>query len=87
MFSVLNYFIIIKFYIIETKTILIRKADYFKYYLNTEADNIYKINTHIFIYLNGVNIVEILNIYQKLSILKEDGIIVYNTISNIIHNT
>ena len=86
MFLILNYSVIIKFYIIETEIILIKKTGYFKYYLNTEADNIYKINIYIFIYLNEVNITEILNIYQKLSILKENNIIIYNIISNIICN-
>ena len=61
--SVLNYFIIIKFYIIETEIILIKKAGYFKYCLNTETGNIYKINIYIFIHLNGADIVKILNIY------------------------
>ena len=60
---ILNYFIIIKFYIVKTKIILIKKIDYFKYYLNIKAGNIYKINIYIFIYLNRVNIVKILNIY------------------------
>ena len=63
MFLILNYFIIIKFHVIKTETILIKKINYFKYYLNIEADNIYKINIYIFIYLNGVNIIKILNIY------------------------
>ena len=59
----LNYFIIIKFYIIKIKTILIKKTGYFKYCLNIKTDNIYKINIHIFIYLNEADIIEILNIY------------------------
>ena len=63
MFLILNYFIIIKFYIIEIKIILIKKINYFKHCLNTETGNIYKINIYIFIHLNGVNIVKILNIY------------------------
>ena len=63
MSSALNYFIIIKFYIIKTEIILIKKTDYFKYCLNIEADNIYKINIYIFTHLNGANIVKILNIY------------------------
>ena len=63
MFSVLNYFIIIKFHIIKTKIILIKKVNYFKHCLNTEANNIYKINIYIFAHLNGANIVKILNIY------------------------
>ena len=63
MFLTLNYSVIIKFYIIKTETILIKKADYFEYCLNTEVDNIYKTNIYIFVYLNGVNITEILNIY------------------------
>ena len=61
MFSVLNYFIIIKFYIIKIEIILIKKAGYFKYYLNIKINNIYKINIHIFAHLNGVNIIKILN--------------------------
>ena len=60
---ILNYFIIIKFYIIETEIILIKKTDYFKYCLNIEIDNVYEINIYIFIHLNEVNIVKILNIY------------------------
>ena len=60
---ILNYFIIIKFHIIGTKTILIKKINYFKHCLNIEADNIYKINIYIFIHLNGTDIVKILNIY------------------------
>ena len=63
MFSILNYFIIIKFYIIKIEIILIKKAGYFKHCLNIEASNIYKINIYIFIHLNEVNIVKILNIY------------------------
>ena len=59
----LNYFIIIKFYIIETEIILIKKTGYFKYCLNIEAGNIYKINIYIFVCLNGAGIIEILNIY------------------------
>ena len=59
----LNYFIIIKFYIVKTEITLIKKINYFKYYLNTETDNIYKINIYIFTYLNKVNIVKILNIH------------------------
>ena len=60
---ILNYFIIIKFYITKIEIILIKKTDYFKYYLNIKVDNIYKINIYIFIHLNRVNIVKILNIY------------------------
>ena len=52
-----------KFHIIETETILIRKTGYFKHCLNIKTDNIYKINIYIFIHLNGVNIIKILNIY------------------------
>ena len=63
MFLILNYFIIIKFYIIETEIILIKKTNYFKYCLNIETNNIYKINIHIFICLNRTDIVKILNIY------------------------
>ena len=63
MFLTLNYFIIIKFYIVKTEIILIKKVNYFKHYLNTETDNIYKINIYIFIHLNKVNIVKILNIH------------------------
>ena len=62
-FLVLNYFIIIKFYIAGIEIILIKKINYFKHCLNTETGNIYKINIYIFIYLNGANIVKILNIY------------------------
>ena len=63
MFLILNYFIIIKFHIIETEITLIKKTGYFKHYLNTETDNIYKINIYIFTYLNKTNIIKILNIY------------------------
>ena len=63
MFLTLNYFTIIKFHIIKTKTILIRKTNYFKHYLNTEINNIYKINIYIPAYLNKIDITEILNIY------------------------
>ena len=63
MFPVLNHSVIIKFHIVETETILIRKTDYFKHYLNTEAGDVYKINIYIFAYLNGADIAEILNIY------------------------
>ena len=59
----LNYFIIIKFHIVKIEIILIKKTDYFKHCLNIKVNNIYKINIYIFIYLNGVNIVKILNIY------------------------
>ena len=52
-----------KFYIIETETILIRKTDSFKHYLNIKIDNIYKINIYIPAYLNKINIIKILNIY------------------------
>ena len=63
MFLILNHFTIIKFYIIKTEIILIKKTNYFKHCLNIEANNIYKINIYIFTYLNRVNIVKILNIY------------------------
>ena len=63
MFLILNYSIIIKFYIIEIEIILIKKTDYFKHCLNIETGNIYKINIYIFICLNGVNIIKILNIH------------------------
>ena len=63
MFLTLNYFIIMKFYITGTEIILIKKVNYFKHCLNTEAGNIYKINIYIFIHLNGADIAEILNIY------------------------
>ena len=63
MFSVLNYFIIIKFYITETEIILIKKTDYFKHCLNIKANNIYKISIYISAYLNRTDIVEILNTY------------------------
>ena len=82
----LNHFIIIKFHIVETKTILIRKVSYFKHCLDIKISDIYKISTHISAYLNRAGIIKILNIYQKFSILKENGIIVYNTINNIIYN-
>ena len=59
----LNHFIIIKFYIIKIKIILIKRAGYFEYYLNIEINNIYKINIYIFIHLNGTDIIKILNIY------------------------
>ena len=59
----LNYFVIIKFYIAGTEIILIKKTDYFKHYLNTETDNIYKINIYIFACSNRANIIKILNIY------------------------
>ena len=62
-FLILNHFIIIKFHIVKTETILIKKIDYFKHCLNIEINNIYKINIYIFIYLNGVSIIKILNIY------------------------
>ena len=63
MFLILNYFIIIKFYIIKTEIILIKKVNYFKHCLNTEAGNIYKINIYIFTCLNRTDIIKILNIY------------------------
>ena len=63
MFLILNYFIIIKFYIIKIEIILIKKINYFKHCLNTETNNIYKINIYIFTCLNRVNIIKILNIY------------------------
>ena len=86
MFLILNHFVIIKFYIIETEIILIKKVNYFKYYLNIKANNIYKINIYIPVHLNEINIIEILNIYQKLSVLKENSIIIHNIINNIIYN-
>ena len=52
-----------KFYITETEIILIRKINYSEHYLNTETDNVYKINIYIFTYLNRVDIVKILNIH------------------------
>ena len=63
MSPVLDYFIIIKFYIIKTETILIKKTNYFKHYLNIKTNNIYKINIYISACLNEVNIIKILNIY------------------------
>ena len=87
MFLILNYFTIMKFYVIETETILIKKTGYFKHYLNIKTNNIYKINTHIFACLNKVNIIKILNTHQKLSILKKNNIIIYNIINNIICDT
>ena len=59
----LNYFIIIKFHIVGTEIILIKKTDYFKHYLNTEINNIYKINIYILAHLNRTDIIKILNIY------------------------
>ena len=56
-------------------------------YLNTEADNVYKISIYIPACLNKADIAKILNTHQKFFILKEDDIIVYNIISNIIYNT
>ena len=75
-----------KFYITETEIILIKKTGYLKHCLNIEAGDIYKINIHISAYLNRINIVKILNVYQKLSVLKENNIIIYNVISSIIYN-
>ena len=86
MSSVLNHFIIIKFYVIKIEIILIKKANYSKYCLNIEASNIYKINIYVSAYLNGINIAEILNIHQKLFILKENNIIVYNVMDSIIYD-
>ena len=63
MFLTLNHFIIMKFYIVKTETILIKKTGYFKYCLNIEVDNVYKTNIYIFVYLNGTSITKILNIY------------------------
>ena len=63
MFSILNHFVIIKFHVDKTKTILIKKVNYFKHCLNIKANNIYKINIYISAYLNEINIVKILNIY------------------------
>ena len=59
----LNHFIIIKFYVVGTETILIRKTGYFKHCLNIEISDIYKISTHISAHLNRVNIIKILNVY------------------------
>ena len=61
MFLTLNHSVIIKFYVIEIKIILIKKASYFKHCLNIEINNIYKINIYIFAHLNGINIIKILN--------------------------
>ena len=63
MFLILNHFIIIKFYIVKIKIILIKKVNYSEHCLNIEINNIYKINIYISAYLNGTNIVKILNIY------------------------
>ena len=63
MFLTLNYFVIIKFHIIETEIILIKKINYFKYCLNIKVNDIYKINTYISAHLNGTDIVKILNTY------------------------
>ena len=84
---ILNHFTIMKFHVVKTEITLIRKTDYFEYYLNTKADNIYKTNIYIFAHLNEANIVKILNTHQKLSILKENGIIIHNIIDSIIYNT
>ena len=82
----LNHSVIMKFHIIKTKTILIRKINYSEYCLNTEAGNIYKINIYISTHLNRADIIKILNIHQKLFILKKNNIIIYNTIDNIIYD-
>ena len=63
MFLILNYFIIMKFHIIKIKIILIKKVNYPEHCLNIKTDNIYKINTYIFVYLNETDIIKILNIY------------------------
>ena len=59
----LNHFVIIKFYITGTETILIKKTGYLKHCLNIKANNIYKINIYISACLNGAGIIKILNIY------------------------
>ena len=63
MFLILNYSVIIKFYIIRTETILIKKTDYFKHYLNIKISNIYKINAYVSAHLNRTDIIKILNVY------------------------
>ena len=60
---ILNYFIIIKFHIIEIEIILIKKTDYSEHCLNIKVNNIYKTNIYIFACLNEADIVKILNIY------------------------
>ena len=82
----LNHSAIIKFHIIGTETTLIKRAGYPEHCLNTEAGNIYKTNVYISACLNGADIAEISNIHQKLSVLKEDDIIIHNTIGSIIHD-
>ena len=82
----LNHSAIIKFHIVGTETTLIRKAGYSEHCLNTEVSNIYKTNAYISVYLNGADIAEILNTHQKLSVLKEDSMIIHNTIGSIIHD-
>ena len=82
----LNYSIIIKFYVVKIKIILIKKTDYPEHCLNIETDNIYKINIYIPACLNGTDIVKILNTHQKLSILKKNDIIICNIIGSIIYN-
>ena len=52
-----------KFYIIKIEIILIKKTDYSEHCLNTEVNNIYKINIYIPVHLNKVNIIKILNVY------------------------
>ena len=61
MFLTLNHFVIIKFYIIKIEIILIKKTNYTEYCLNIKINNIHKINIYIFTYLNGINIIKILN--------------------------
>ena len=86
MSSALNHFIIIKFYVVETEIILIKKTDYFKHCLNIKISDIYEINIYIPAHLNRIGIIKILNIYQKLSVLKKNNIIIYNAMSSIIHD-
>ena len=59
----LNHSVIIKFYIVETEIILIKKINYSEHCLNTEVNNIYKISIYIPVCLNRAGIVKILNIY------------------------
>ena len=76
-----------KFYIVETEIILIKKVNYSEHYLNIKADNVYKINIYISVYLNGAGIVKILNTHQKLSVLKENDMIICDIMGSIICNT
>ena len=82
----LNHFIIIKFHVAGTEIILIRRAGYSEHCLNIEVGDVYKINIHVPACLNRAGIAEILNVYQKFSVLKEDGMIVCDAMGSIIYN-